>query len=114
MKRSEKIKVRDLYSNTRRRLNRIRSSGLKCLETNAYSNEGPGGHGSDGISNTSLLDMFLTEIPRLKAMIAHGKVAEAFLRTKSLPIGVTKHYMRSFRQESYEKIDQVVEGILAS
>jgi hypothetical protein len=100
-------------SNTRRRLNRIRVSGLKCLETNAYSNEGPGGHGSGGKSNTILLDMFLTEIPRLKAVIAHGRVAEAFLRAKSLPAGVSKHYMRSFRQESYEKVDQLVKDVLA-
>jgi hypothetical protein len=98
-------------SNTRARLNRLRAHKLNCLETNAYSNERPDGHGS-GVSNAGLLRAFLS-MPRLKAVIAHGTVAQKILRTQSLPARIQCYCTRHFRSESYATLDSIAREILA-
>ena len=98
-------------SNTRKRLNWLREHGLHCLETNAFSNEGLGGH-KGGVSNAELLSAFLKGLPRLKGVIAHGKVAKECLGHQSLPSGVRSYQMRHFRSESRLNIDRVAKELL--
>jgi hypothetical protein len=100
-------------SNTRARLIRLRNAGLRCLETNAFRNEGLGGN-SGGVSNADLLQTFLKELPRLKAVIAHGSVAKAFLCNQPLPPHVRYFPMQHFRHERFENIDAVAREILES
>ncbi len=97
-------------SNTRLRLRRLRSHGLRCLETNLFKNERLGGHG-DGISSSELLPVLVEHLPRLRAVIAHGAIAGEYLDKLALPIGIR---MRHFRSESYENIDSVAKQILAT
>jgi len=99
--------------NTRARLNRLRNTGLTFLETNVYRNEGLGGH-KGGVSNADLLRTFLKELPRLKAVIAHGSVAKAFLSRQSLPSHVRYFPMQHFKLESYKNLDAVAREILES
>jgi hypothetical protein len=100
-------------SQARLRLMRLRSNGLKCLETNAYRNEQLGGAGI-GAPNAALLAALIRHIPNLKAVIVHGNVAREYWRELELPLpaGVQSYYLRAFRMESYEKIDEVSRKIL--
>ena len=97
-------------SNTRRRLDRIRKQGVKCIETNAYRNEGPDGVG-EGISNFALLSILISHNENLKAIIAHGKVAQEFLDHVTLPDGIRTYRPRHFRMESYDEIDRICADI---
>ena len=97
-------------SNTRRRLDRIRESGIKVVETNAYRNEKLDGLG-DETSNYDLLNLLISNMPRLKAVIAHGKHAGAFLGAVSFPEGVKTYKTRHFRSESYAVLDSICESI---
>lgn len=98
---------------TRARLNRLRSAGLTLLETNAYRNEGLGGHQS-GVSNADLLQIFFNELPCLKAVIAHGKEAQRFLAGQRLTPHVRPFLMQHFRSVSYSDLDAVAREILGS
>lgn len=93
-------------SNTRRRLNRFRENGVKCVETNAFRNEKPDGVG-EGTSNFEILDFLIGNMPDLKGIVAHGRIAAEYLRaapiSKDLPIYETRH----FRMESHSKIDEI-------
>ena len=97
-------------SNTRIRLNRLRSNGLRCLETNVHKNERPGGRGI-GSPNTDLLPVLLASLPSLRGVIAHGSVATRYLASLALPLGVQSYRMRHFRSESYSSIDEVAEQL---
>jgi hypothetical protein len=101
-------------SQARLRLMRLRSNGLKCLETNAYRNEQLGGAGI-GAPNAALLAALIRHIPN-KAVIVHGNVAREYWRELELPLpaGVQSYYLRAFRMESYEKIDEVSRKILGA
>lgn len=100
-------------SNTRLRLDRLRTRGVRCLETNIFFNERLNGPGA-GVSNTDLLDIAIKTLPNLKFVIAHGKPAQKYIRSKTIPAHVSKVYlMRHFRSESYEAIDRVANEILA-
>ena len=83
------------------------------METNVYRNEGLGGH-KGGVSNADLLRTFLKELPRLKAVIAHGSVAKAFLSRQSSPSHVRYFPMQHFKLESYKNLDAVAREILES
>ena len=61
------------------------------LETNVYRNEGLGAH----VSNAEVVRTLLNELPRLKAVIAHGSVANAFVCRLQLP-----PYVRCFPMPS--------------
>ena len=93
---------------TRARLQRIRSNGLKCVETNVYSTEGSCGTG-EGIPNDAVLKVLLRNMPRLKGIIAHGKVAHKFLDNFQDPL--PKHICRTphFFNQSYKTIDRICE-----
>jgi hypothetical protein len=98
-------------SNTRLRLNRLRDFGLQCLETNTFINEGSDNY-SGKVSNKELLDFFLKRLPRLSGVIAHGAFAKKFLTDYSLPEGVQKYFLRHFRSESYQNIDDAAKKLL--
>jgi hypothetical protein len=103
-------------SPTRRGLKRLRCNGLKCLETNFFSNERLGGHGG-GTPNAKLLTTLIRHhIPNLKAVIVHGSVArKRWCRLGlELPPDVQSYYLRHFSRLSYAKIDEVSRSILAS
>jgi len=98
-------------SNTRLRLNRLRQRGLQCLETNVFSNERLQGRGSAAVA-TDLMPLFLANLPKLRGVISHGVIAEAYLSRLTLPDGVEKHVMKHFRSESYKNIDAVAAKLL--
>lgn len=98
-------------SPTRRRLNRLRRNGLTCLETNVFRSEDEDSP-TIGISNSDLLEFFVGNIPTLKAVIAHGDVAAAFLSRQSVPRHIRVYTTRHFCKESYEKIDKISQEIL--
>ena len=97
-------------SNTRRRLDRIRANGLNCIETNTFRNEG-----SDGtrynVSNYDVLKILLSNMPLLKGIIAHGKVAHECLDYIEVPVAVQTFKLRHFFQESYAEIDRICQEI---
>jgi hypothetical protein len=99
-------------SNTRLRFNRLRESGLNCLETNVHTNERPGGHG-DGSRSNDFLAKLVQAMPKLDAVIAHGAVAGRFMTKFALPANVQKYELRHFRMESYRSIDLVAQHILS-
>ncbi|RMD81356.1 MAG: hypothetical protein D6815_12005 [Candidatus Dadabacteria bacterium] len=99
-------------SNTRRRLNRIRENGIACVETNAYRNEKPDGAGS-GVSNFAVLKVLIENMESLRAIIAHGNVAQEFLAAVEVPLNVKTFATRHFRQESYAVVDNICKKILA-
>jgi hypothetical protein len=97
-------------SRSRLRLKRLRSNGLKCLETNVFRNEQFGGAGV-GVSNLALLATFIDRhhLPKLKAVIVHGVVAREHWRRieLELPSGVQSYFLRHFSRLGYENIDEV-------
>ncbi len=97
----------------RLRLKYLRCRGLQCLETNVFMNEGLGGYrAGKKVSCNPVLTALLMGIPRLKGVIAHGYVAQEYLRKFSLPANIQKYCMRPFRSESYKNLDGVLESIL--
>ena len=100
-------------SNTRMRLDRIRSNSVKCIETNAYQNEKPDGVG-EGVSNFALLSILISHNENLKAIIAHGKIAQEFLDRVIIPDGIKTYSPRHFRMESYDIIDRICAEIKLS
>ncbi len=98
-------------SNTRLRLNRLRSQGLRCLEANAFMNERLNGRGAGAIS-TPLMPMLIANLPLLKAVVAHGVVASEYLSKLSLPQGVETHHVGHFRNLSFAKLDALVQTLL--
>lgn len=98
-------------SNTRLRLNRLRSKGLQCLETNASLKERMNGHDVDS-SIQGLLPELIANLPRLKAVVAHGQVADKALNSLRIPASVSQYHLRHFRSESYQRIDEVADQII--
>ena len=98
-------------SNTRLRLNRLRSQGLRCLEANAFINERLNGRGA-GATDTPLMPVLLTNLPLLRAVVAHGVVASKYLSKLSLPQGVEAHHVGHFRNLSFAKLDALVQTLL--
>lgn len=100
-------------SNTRLRLKRLRNyHGLQCLEANVFINERPGGHGG-GIPCDDLLRAFFRYLPHLKAVIVHGKIAKEYVNKHGIPAGIQLHFMRHFRNESYDNIAKIARCIPA-
>lgn len=104
---------RDKPSSTRRRLDRIRSKGINCVETNAYSNEQSGGV-SQSIENYAVLDVLMKNMPLLKGIIAHGKKAQQSLENLEVPADILTFKLEHFIRVSYATIDRVCEEILAA
>ena len=100
-------------SDTRRSLDRIRSNGINCVETNVYSNEQSGGV-SRSIKNYDVLNLLLRNMPLLKGVIAHGKTAHQALDSLEAPASILTFELRHFSRESYANIDWVCEEILAA
>jgi hypothetical protein len=115
----EKARVADgkpAVSPTRWRLKRLQCNGLKCLETNFFSNEQLGGHGV-GISSDDLLTGLIDHrhLPQLRAVIVHGSVArEHWCRLGlKLPTGVQCYFTsRHLSRVGYAEIDEVSRKIL--
>jgi hypothetical protein len=102
---------KDPVSKTRGQLNRLRSSGLNCLETNAFSNERPKGRGV-GISNEDLLPVLIRSLPRLVGVIAHGKVAERTLDRLSLAPNVKPYRLKHLIYVGHSDLHQLAEELL--
>lgn len=96
-------------SPTRLRLKQLRSNGLRCLETNVFSNEQLGGHGGGTPNGKLLATLIRHHVPHLKAVIVHGSVARKRWRRLGLelPSGVQSFYLRHFSRLSYAEIDAV-------
>ena len=97
-------------SSTRLRLNRIRDKGLNCIETNAFGNEGSDGT-RHNISNYDLLKVLLSNMPLLKGIIAHGKVAHECLDYIEVPVNVKIFRTSHFSRISYAEIDRSCQEI---
>ena len=102
----ERAKIGKGISNTRLRLNRFRERGVHCVETNTFCNERLEGAGV-GVPNYGVLNMLIQEMPNLRAVVAHGKIAHQYIRNASIPAGVRVFELRHFRMESYATIDQL-------
>ena len=100
-------------SATRLRLNRIRDNGLNCIETNAFRNEGSDGTRHD-ISNHAVLEVLLNNMPLLKGIIAHGKVAHKCLDKIEVPVAVKTFKLSHFRLVRYEEINRICQEIGAT
>ncbi len=98
-------------SNTRLRLRRMRSRGIRCLETNAFRNERLGGHGK-GMANKELLQAFIEKLPQLRAIVAHGNIASRCLSEMVLPGAVAKYCVGHFRSLSYMSLDTLADALL--
>jgi hypothetical protein len=81
-------------SKTRGQLNRLRSFGLKCLETNAVSNE-------------DLLPILIRDLPRLVGVISHGKVAERTLDKLNLPSHIHQYRLKHLIYVSHSDIEEL-------
>ena len=101
---------RAAVSPTRLRLKRLRSRGLQCLETNVFAHERLGGYGEGKVS-TALLTLFLSELPLLKAIIVHGRVADRELGRIAIPAHLQRWTTRHFRLLSYAEIDDIAAKI---
>jgi hypothetical protein len=91
------------FSPTRKRLNILRENGLRTLETNAFSNERPDGHGQ-GVSNRELLTTLIANLPHLVGVIAHGEHAKRSLDSLTLPSHLRVYKGRHFRLEKYSNV----------
>ena len=75
-------------SPTRQRLDALRGSDLRTVETNAFRHEHPVG-GRTGTSNHALLMLLIEGMPKLRAIVAHGVPARKFLaECRSIPQSV--------------------------
>jgi hypothetical protein len=99
-------------TNTRLRLNRFRDAGLNCIETNVYRNERANGHGG-GVNSREMLHALLNHLPQLAAVISHGKIANEFASSLSLPPTVQRFEQAHFRSESYVNTDRVIGQLLS-
>jgi len=102
----ERSKLGKGISNTRRRLDRFRKKGVLCVETNAFRNEKLDGAG-EGSPNFDVLNLLICHMPNLKGVLAHGKVAQKYLRLASIPKTVPRYETRHFRGESFSTIDAI-------
>jgi hypothetical protein len=93
-------------SSTRRRLRRLRTNGLRCLETNAFANEREGGHGT-GVPNGELIQQFIRHLPELRAIIAHGAEAQQLMQGVIVPSPIRQWSMPHFIKVGYDRIDAV-------
>ena len=100
-------------SNTRRRLDRLRTAGVRCLETNVFFNEQLGGAGR-GQSNLDLLDTVLNTLPSICFVIAHGSPATRYIQSHALPSTIRVFTTKHFRSERYDVIDRISAEILAA
>ena len=80
---------------------------MNCLETNVYRNERANGHGS-GVNSGEMLRALVNYLPQLEAVISHGKIANEFASTLTLPPHVQRFELSHFRTESYANIDGVI------
>lgn len=53
--------------------------GINCVETNVHRNEKPHGHGPIPVRNDRVIEILLDNMPRLRAVIIHGKNANTFI-----------------------------------
>lgn len=100
-------------SATRSRIVRLRRAGVRCLETNVFMNERLHGHG-DGRSNMDLLDLAMDALPDLNTIIAHGKVAHAYLDSRTIPRRFRIFRTRHFRLLSYAEVDALAAEVNAA
>ena len=100
-------------SPTRRRINRLRHAGVKCLEANSFMNERLLGHGA-GKSNADLLDHAIGSLPNISAVIAHGNEAQAFVASMKAPARIRIFATKHFRLLSYAAIDELAAQIRAA
>ena len=110
--RNQRAALGKKISNTRRRLNRIRENGLRCVETNAFRNERLDGKG-DGTLNYDMLNVLIEHMPKLTAVLAHGRIASDYLSLAKIPDGVHQYETRHFRMERYSRIDDICAEILS-
>lgn len=108
----ERAKIGKGISNTRLRLNRFRERGVHCVETNTFCNERLDGAGV-GVPNYGILNMLIQEMPKLRAVVAHGKIAQQYIRNAPIPTEVQVFEPRHFRMESYATIDQLCTKLLS-
>ncbi len=101
-----------LLSNTSLRLARLRQAGLHTVETNAYVNEAFHGHGRNPLVNP-VLSLLMVELPLLKAVVVHGKVAQTVISAFRIPQSVKIFTLPHFRSCSYALVDDVARDILS-
>lgn len=112
--RSERLRRgKRAMSATRSRIVRLRSAGIRCLETNVFMNERLHGHG-EGRSNRDLLELAMDALPNLDTIIAHGKVAHAYLDSRTIPRRFRVFRNRHFRFLSYAEVDALAAEVNAA
>ncbi len=100
-------------SNTRLRLDRLCEHSLRCLETNAFSNERLNGSGA-GVANSDLLDLAVSTLPNISYVIVHGDKAARYIDSRTMPRSIRYVFRtRHFKIESYAVLDGVAHTILA-
>ncbi len=97
-------------SPTRRRLDRLREHGLRCVETNIFRNERPDGAGP-GTTNTDVLKLLIAHMPWLRAIIVHGRKAVARYDVLDMPRDVCCIATRHFSRIGYAEVDTIVAGL---
>ena len=100
----------NLKTGARARFNRIRCNGIKCVETNLYSDEGSDG-GRNCISNHEVLEILLKNMSHLKGVIAHGKPACEWLKNLEVSDTIQRWPYRHFSRLSYKDDDSDIERI---
>jgi hypothetical protein len=101
-------------SPTRSRMSVLRQLGLRCLETNVYSNENQHGAGSARLEN-ALLPLLLRQRSKWREIIVQGRKARKYVERSALifpnkPIFV-EHFCRPFWGNG--RIEQFARDILA-
>ena len=109
---TERSKIGKRISHTKLRLDRIREGGVRCVETNVFQNENPNGAGT-GSPNFEILNLLILYMPKLRAIVAHGKKAEEFLKQANVPDDIRQITTKHFRFVSYNDIDKICRELLA-
>ncbi len=101
-------------SPTRHRFNYLQTSGLRCVETNVYADEGPRGY-VPTVLQLDVLQLLIDGLPHLEAVIGHGKEAREIVPSLRLPYGVllfeTEHFYNAPFKQRGSKLANVVAEI---
>jgi hypothetical protein len=103
---------RDEISATRLRLEKLRELGIRCLETNVYSNENQHGAGI-ARSENALLPLLLQQNAAWRAIIVHGSKAREFFEKSKLPLPMPPIYTKHLSRVSYEVVERLAHDIVA-
>jgi hypothetical protein len=98
---------------SRLRFCRMRDAGVKAIETNFYRDQGLGGS-KRKVSNITVIQSLIDNMPKLKFAILHGTKAHYLSRQLMVHQGLHLELCDHFRNISYPAIDALCQSIIAA